>query len=124
MNINAASSEQDAGADQIAKSIQQLDAVIQQNAASSEEMASTAEELNSQSEQLQDMIGFFNVGTVTHGFGTLGVQPATVKGVQRKQALPRPELRHSAASGVGRKGEAAALKFNPKDALDEDFEAY
>lgn len=48
--ISAASREQDAGADQINKSIQQLDTVIQQNASASEEMASTAEELSSQSE--------------------------------------------------------------------------
>ncbi|NIQ95606.1 MAG: hypothetical protein GWO11_09055 [Desulfuromonadales bacterium] len=59
--IAAASREQDAGADQIAKSIQQLDGIIQQNASSSEEMASTAEEMSSQSEQLQEMISFFKI---------------------------------------------------------------
>ncbi|PLY03331.1 MAG: chemotaxis protein [Desulfuromonas sp.] len=59
--ISAASREQDAGADQIAKAIQQLDAVIQQNASASEEMASTAEELNSQADQLQHTIAFFKV---------------------------------------------------------------
>ena len=51
--IAAASREQDAGAEQIAKAIQQLDAVIQMNASSSEEMASTAEELSGQAEQMQ-----------------------------------------------------------------------
>ncbi len=65
--ISASSREQDAGADQIAKSIQQLDAVIQQNASASEEMASTAEELSSQSEQLAEMIAFFSVDDGTHG---------------------------------------------------------
>jgi methyl-accepting chemotaxis protein len=59
--INAASREQDLGAEQINKAIQQLDQVIQQNASASEEMASTAEELSSQSEQLQNTIGFFRV---------------------------------------------------------------
>ena len=59
--ISAASREQDAGADQIAKAIQQLDAVIQQNASASEEMASTAEELNSQADQLQHTISYFKV---------------------------------------------------------------
>lgn len=57
--ITAASKEQDAGADQIQRSVQQLDSVIQQNASASEEMASTAEELSSQSEQLADMMAFF-----------------------------------------------------------------
>jgi len=59
--INAASREQDLGAEQINKAIQQLDQVIQQNASASEEMASTAEELSSQSEQLQSTIAFFRV---------------------------------------------------------------
>ncbi|HEY6872326.1 MAG TPA: methyl-accepting chemotaxis protein [Geobacteraceae bacterium] len=59
--INAASREQDLGAEQINKAIQQLDQVIQQNASASEEMASTAEELSSQSEQLQATIAFFRV---------------------------------------------------------------
>ena len=57
--ISAACKEQDAGAGQISKSIQQLDAVIQQNASASEEMASIAEELTSQSEQLEEMVSFF-----------------------------------------------------------------
>ena len=59
--ISAASKEQDAGAEQIMKSIQQLDTVIQQNAASSEEMASTAEELSSQAFQLEQMVAFFTL---------------------------------------------------------------
>ena len=72
--IAAASREQDAGADQIGKSIQQLDEVIQQNASASEEMASTSEELSSQSEQLAEMIAFFVIddgalGNKDHGRG-------------------------------------------------------
>ncbi len=59
--INAASREQDLGAEQINKAIQQLDQVIQQNASASEEMASTAEELSSQAEQLQNAIAFFRL---------------------------------------------------------------
>ncbi|HKJ05738.1 MAG TPA: methyl-accepting chemotaxis protein [Geopsychrobacteraceae bacterium] len=59
--ISAASKEQDSGADQIGKSIQQLDMIIQQNASSSEEMASTAEELSTQAEALEDIIAFFKV---------------------------------------------------------------
>jgi methyl-accepting chemotaxis protein len=57
--INAASKEQDAGAEQINGSIQQLDKVIQQNSASAEEMASTSEELSSQASQLEGMVEFF-----------------------------------------------------------------
>ncbi|TVR04605.1 MAG: HAMP domain-containing protein [Spirochaetaceae bacterium] len=59
--INAASGEQNSGADQINKAIAQLDQVIQQNASASEEMASMAEELNSQADQLQSTISFFRL---------------------------------------------------------------
>ncbi|GFO58399.1 chemotaxis protein [Geomonas silvestris] len=59
--ISASSKEQDSGAVQINKAIQQLDQVIQSNAGASEEMSSTAEELASQAEQLQSTISFFKV---------------------------------------------------------------
>jgi methyl-accepting chemotaxis protein len=59
--ISAASKEQDAGADQIGKSIQQLDVVIQQNASAAEEFASTAEQLASQATELEKMIDFFAI---------------------------------------------------------------
>ena len=78
--INAASREQDLGAEQINKAIQQLDQVIQQNASASEEMASTAEELSSQSEQLQNTIAFFRVDgrTVSRAVPVQQVRPNTV----------------------------------------------
>jgi methyl-accepting chemotaxis protein len=61
--ISAASKEQDTGAGQINRAIQQLDQVTQQNSAVSEELASTAEELSSQAEQLQSTIAFFKTNT-------------------------------------------------------------
>jgi methyl-accepting chemotaxis protein len=57
--INASSSEQKNGADQINKAIQQLDQVIQQNASASEEMALTTQELTAQADQLQSAVAFF-----------------------------------------------------------------
>jgi methyl-accepting chemotaxis protein len=59
--ITASSREQNAGAEQISLSIQQLDSVIQQNAYVSEEMAATAVELMGQAEQLKEKVGFFAV---------------------------------------------------------------
>jgi len=59
--VNAASSEQALGSEQISKAIQQLDLVIQQNASASEEMAATAEELAAQAEQLQRTVSFFKI---------------------------------------------------------------
>jgi methyl-accepting chemotaxis protein len=64
--ISAACSEQDTGAGQISKAIQQLDSVIQQNASASEEMASTSEELSAQAEQLKDSISFFRIDDDLH----------------------------------------------------------
>lgn len=60
--ISASSKEQDSGAGQISRAIQQLDGVIQQNAGAAEEMASTSEELLGQAEQLKETVGFFRIG--------------------------------------------------------------
>jgi methyl-accepting chemotaxis protein len=57
--ISAASSEQKLGAEQITRTMQELDQIIQQNASQSEEMASTAEELAGQAEQFQSTVAFF-----------------------------------------------------------------
>ena len=57
--ITAACREQDVGATQINKAIQQLDQVTQQNASASEEVSATSEELTAQAEQLQRTIAYF-----------------------------------------------------------------
>ncbi|MDY6967058.1 MAG: PAS domain-containing protein [Spirochaetota bacterium] len=59
--INASSSEQANGIQQVTEAIEQLNKAIQQNASSTEEMASTSEELSSQAVQLQEVAGFFKV---------------------------------------------------------------
>ena len=59
--IAAASTEQSAGGDQIARGVTQMDQVVQENASVSEELASTAEELAAQSVRLQEAIGFFKI---------------------------------------------------------------
>ena len=59
--ITAASREQDIGAGQINKALQQLDKVIQTNASSSEEVNATAEELANQAQQMQAATGFFRI---------------------------------------------------------------
>ena len=60
-DINAASTEQSSGANEINKAILQLDKVIQQNASASEEMAAMAVELTDQADQLQTSIYFFTL---------------------------------------------------------------
>ena len=60
--IAVACREQDGGAQQVSKSIVQLDTVVQQNAAASEQMAAMAEELAASARTLVETISFFNIG--------------------------------------------------------------
>ncbi|GAB7027661.1 methyl-accepting chemotaxis protein [Geotalea toluenoxydans] len=120
--INAASREQDSGAEQINKAIQQLDQVIQQNAGASEEMASTAEELSSQAEQLQDNISFFRIGET---------EPAKKvkdkkKAANVSHAAPAMDnIKHAKANGYHKKVVGHDLDMNDAhDKLDGDFEMY
>ena len=120
--IAAASREQDTGADQIAKAIQQLDSVIQQNASSSEEMASTSEELSSQAEGLSHTIDFFKVdrqsrqkagrGVLSHGLAPQLSAAAEVR--QQVQERPTPDVEIAA-------GNVQAAR---NDQLDNDFERF
>ncbi|CCH49055.1 methyl-accepting chemotaxis protein [Pseudodesulfovibrio piezophilus] len=64
--ISTASSEQNIGAKQINKAINQLDTVIQHNACAAEEMASTSEELSAQSHHLEKAISFFRSTAAPH----------------------------------------------------------
>jgi methyl-accepting chemotaxis protein len=59
--IASASSEQNAGTDQINSAIQQLNIVTRQNAVSSGEMAGSAEELSSQADMLRSAVSFFKL---------------------------------------------------------------
>ena len=106
--IAAASIEQDAGAEQISRAIQQLDSVIQTNASSSEEMASTAEELSSQAEQMQAAIGFFTVA-----------QFATT----RKRALSQAQAVNASARAPQAVLPETTVSAG-KDNLDSDFERF
>jgi len=107
--IAAASMEQDAGAEQIARAIQQLDAVIQANASSSEEMASTSEELSSQAEQMQEAIDYFTVAQA---------------GMRVQRALPqqqRANARQFSQAALPDKGTSVVAA---NDQLDSDFEHF
>jgi len=59
--INASSSEQANGVEQVTQSITLLDKAIQQNSAATEQMASTSEELSTQAFELQKVSSFFQI---------------------------------------------------------------
>ncbi len=115
--IAAASREQDAGAEQIAKSIQQLDSVIQQNASVSEEMSSTAEELSSQAEQLAELMSFFAIDDDRR---SLSLQAPL------KPGKTQPKIAHFAKtpSRPAQKTASPPEVRGSKAALDTDFEEY
>lgn len=69
--INASSTEQSSGIDQVAKAIHQLDQVIQQNASSTEELAATSEELASQGTLLLEAASFFKIGNSAFSSGPI-----------------------------------------------------
>jgi len=75
--INASSSEQSSGIDQVTKAITQLDMVIQSNSASTEELSATSEELTSQAEQLLSTASFFQ---------TTSNRSGAAKGVSRSSS--------------------------------------
>lgn len=130
--ISAASKEQDSGADQIGKSIQQLDMVIQQNASSSEEMASTAEELASQAESLSEIVSFFKIDEKhLHTSKTQPGPPQKVVGLARtvpypqQQSSEQVEQRQLAENVKTQQVAGAEIDLeNGADSLDNEFERF
>ncbi len=124
--INAASREQDSGAGQINKAIQQLDLVIQQNASAAEEMASTAEELSSQAEQLQGAVAFFKINdTAGHQMPRMKARPSRPMQKMPVQSAPvkkpmtyaKPKVMVPATGGHN-------LIMSAQDDLDNQFEMF
>jgi len=100
--ITSASREQDTGAVQITKAIQQLDQVIQQNAAGAEETSATADELTSQAGHLQELIAFFRV----QGTGPAAEAPRRARAAPA--AARKPARTAAAHAPVAQKPEAPA----------------
>jgi len=127
--ISAASKEQDSGADQIGKSIQQLDMVIQQNASSSEEMASTAEELSSQAESLEEIISFFQIAEKIKVSGAVA-KPAEQRSQRTQMKLPEPGKKSQEHVSAARASDAHEMSgidiklSTGEDALDNEFEKF
>nr|WP_321257886.1 methyl-accepting chemotaxis protein [uncultured Pseudodesulfovibrio sp.] len=89
--ISAASIEQNTGAQEINRAIQDLDNVIQQNASASEELAATATEFTNHATGLQQGMQFFNIGheTAQSFTPTHSVRPTTTT-TQLPPSQPTP----------------------------------
>jgi methyl-accepting chemotaxis protein len=135
--ISAACREQDSGADQVNKAIQELDDVIQRNASASEEMASTSEQLSGQAEQLISTMAFFKVNGQGNrrrqqkaGGGANGTGGKRLAARQTKPAAPPPEKKGTA--GKQRDGNLVGpdevlhidAGADDGDEYDENFEKY
>jgi len=128
--INAASGEQNTGAEQINSALVQLDQVIQQNASASEEMSSTSEELAAQAEQLQSTISFFKIGN-TQSAGPMTHQKTISRsGASRKQLKHQDDNKKPALTTFTAGTAANGISLNMEDAssshdsLDEGFVKY
>lgn len=129
--INAASGEQNSGAEQINQALIQLDQVIQQNASASEEMSATSEELASQAEQLQDTIAFFRINQdnrIRRELKTRGTENVLAKNSQLsviedkiKQIADKKTKDHAKYKGIAiDMGDSNPLG----DKIDDEFENY
>ncbi len=111
--INAASAEQNTGADQINQAIMQLDEIIQANASASEEMASMAEELASQAAVMTETMSYFKTDdTQTTGAAALRALPAPGEGDGHHvdggyQAAGAHETSRAVATAIGERQDEA-----------------
>jgi methyl-accepting chemotaxis protein len=117
--ISAASAEQQTGAAQVNKALQQLDQVVQANASSSEELASTSEELSSQAQQLQSVVNFFRMEDTQGATARANRMTRTALAGQtgRSKALP-------GGAGAKRKKGGVALQMDGAEAGDDEFERF
>ncbi len=140
--ISAACNEQNAGAAQIGKAIQQLDEVIQQNASASEEMSSSseelaasAEEMSGQAQSLKDLISFFKTGdehvaAAGPSRQTEGTASQSTTKQQQKQdriineKKDLPEVAQNTKKGEGITLDMGEKKGKTESEDDSDFEKY
>ncbi len=104
--ISVSSREQDTGADEINRALQQLDEIVQQSAASAEEMAATSQELSAQSDQLRESMSFFKLD----GSVSLADTDNTVNLERRNSESHGAGLRDGTESGLPQ--ETVVLKTN------------
>ena len=121
-DISAACREQDTGAAQVNKALQQLDTVIQQNASAAEENSSTTVELAAQAERMQEMISFFG----TNGTDRDHTRQSFAKPTAPAKNAARTETRASKMNVAMRRSNnkpGVPLQLGP-DSDDSSFEAF
>ncbi len=101
--ISVAAREQDTGADEINRALQQLDGVVQRAAASAEEMASSAAQLSGQAEQQREAMQFFQLPEEAQTNATAAPQRHTQVSLSKPKKddfIAKKERRNNASSGA------------------------
>ncbi|MBI1389340.1 MAG: hypothetical protein GC154_12925, partial [bacterium] len=112
-DIAAACAEQNEGATQIRKAINELDVVTQQNSAFSEESASSSEELAEQAFRLQEAVALFNIGDSRSGSNGRGVHSSSRTPVKSMlPAVKQNNTRHESETDFDREIEMDEVTVN------------
>lgn len=124
--ISSASKEQDVGASEINKAIQQLDEVVQQSASSSEELASTAAQMDEQSTLLSSALGLLmkqDAAVANSGFsGGARTRGANPKKTSLNLGLKKSNSKGSSASSTSQENKTGvSLDLSDEE---EQFEKY
>ncbi|GAA0739401.1 MULTISPECIES: methyl-accepting chemotaxis protein [Sphingomonas] len=123
--ISAACREQDIGAVQINKAIQQLDQVTQQNAGASEEISATSVELAAQADELQASIAYFQLQGGSHRDVPKAARSRAAEAPRSRAAAKAPKAAPRGPSVAEQQarahGFALDLHSGGPDADDSDF---
>ena len=119
--INAASGEQNLGAQQVNEAIQQLNNITQQNAAGAEQLASNSEELSSQADSMRSTINYFKLDGNYQSNGSSDVYSSHNIVSKFNKVIPPQQLQVVPETLNGEGVELDMAEFNHKDS---DFEKY
>ncbi|HAK44610.1 MAG TPA: chemotaxis protein [Spirochaeta sp.] len=123
--INASSSEQKSGANQITQALSQLDTVVQQNASASEESAAMAEELSAQAEKLQEVMTFFTIKRNERvGTARVTVKQPLIEASQRAESRIDSEMLQVVDTQPSTVAQSVAMEMMENKDADSDFEEF
>ncbi|MBE7438971.1 MAG: MCP four helix bundle domain-containing protein [Spirochaetales bacterium] len=127
--INAASMEQNTGAGQVYKAVEQFGSVIQENASAAEELASTSEELASQAQELRRIVEVIMYGKEKEDTSNLKHfshhAPASKAGSSVTTLKTTSTTRTASTNGKGNGRSEKGFDYelsNAGDALDAEFQ--
>ena len=104
--INAASMEQNNGANQVYRAVEQFSSVVQENSSSAEELASTSEELSAQAVELQSIVERIMYGREKTDSSAVGHEIKHARQVADRMH----SLHHNGLHGPGENGKNGKMR--------------